>query len=116
VKSQRHEFGAVFQENQLKPQSAFEFYGLQLPRQNESIPLHRVAVGTPFREFPCPDEELARLVARRGQIYTAWPMDKRPRLSLAGAQNKCPVLIRDGSYLLPEGEALPWPSETGGLC
>jgi HipA-like protein len=54
---------------------------------------------------PLPDEELARLVARRGQIYAAWPEDKRPRLSLAGAQDKCPVLIRDGHYFLPEGEA-----------
>jgi len=54
---------------------------------------------------PLPDEELARLVARRGQIYAAWPENKRPRLSLAGAQDKCPVLIRDGHYFLPEGEA-----------
>jgi len=54
---------------------------------------------------PLPDEELARLVAQRGQIYAAWPGATPPRLSLAGAQNKCPVLIRDGSTLLPEGEA-----------
>jgi serine/threonine-protein kinase HipA len=54
---------------------------------------------------PLPDKELARLIARRGQIYAAWPKDKRPRLSLAGAQDKCPVLIRDGHYFLPEGEA-----------
>ncbi len=54
---------------------------------------------------PLPDKELARLIARRGQIYAAWPEDKRPRLSLAGAQDKCPVLIRDGHYFLPEGEA-----------
>jgi serine/threonine-protein kinase HipA len=54
---------------------------------------------------PLPDKELAQLIARRGQIYAAWPKDKRPRLSLAGAQDKCPVLIRDGHYFLPEGEA-----------
>ncbi|MEA1891036.1 MAG: type II toxin-antitoxin system HipA family toxin [Pseudomonadota bacterium] len=54
---------------------------------------------------PLPDKELARLIARRGQIYATWPEDKRPRLSLAGAQDKCPVLIRDGHYFLPEGEA-----------
>jgi len=54
---------------------------------------------------PLPDKELARLIALRGQIYAAWPKDKRPRLSLAGAQDKCPVLIRDGRYFLPEGEA-----------
>jgi serine/threonine-protein kinase HipA len=54
---------------------------------------------------PLPDKELARLVALRGQIYAAWPKAKRPRLSLAGAQDKCPVLIRDGHTFLPEGEA-----------
>ncbi len=54
---------------------------------------------------PLPGKELAQLIARRGQIYAAWPKDKRPRLSLAGAQDKCPVLIRDGHYFLPEGEA-----------
>ncbi len=54
---------------------------------------------------PLPGKELAQLIARRGQIYAAWPKDKRPRVSLAGAQDKCPVLIRDGHYFLPEGEA-----------
>jgi len=54
---------------------------------------------------PLPGKELTQLIARRGQIYGAWPRDKRPRLSLAGAQDKCPVLIRDGHYFLPEGEA-----------
>ncbi len=54
---------------------------------------------------PLPGKELAQLIARRGQIYAAWPKDKRPRLSLAGAQDKCPVLIRDDHYFLPEGEA-----------
>ena len=54
---------------------------------------------------PLPDKELARLVARRGPTYAAWPVDKRPRLSLAGAQDKCPVLIRDGHTFLPESEA-----------
>ncbi len=43
--------------------------------------------------------------SKRGQIYAAWPVDERPRLSLAGAQDKCPVLVRDGSYFLPQGEA-----------
>jgi len=63
---------------------------------------------TPSREWhyrPLTEEDLSRLAARRGQIYTAGPLDERPRLSLAGAQNKCPVLIRDGRYLLPQGEA-----------
>lgn len=47
------------------------------------------------------EKDLADLVARRGQIYAAWPADERPRMSLAGAQNKCPVLVRDDRYFLP---------------
>lgn len=51
------------------------------------------------------EKDLADLAARRGQIYAAWPADERPRLSLAGAQDKCPVLLRDDQYFLPQGEA-----------
>jgi serine/threonine-protein kinase HipA len=51
------------------------------------------------------ENDLADLAARRGQIYAAWPSDERPRLSLAGAQDKCPVLLRDDQYFLPQGEA-----------
>ncbi|OFZ96260.1 MAG: hypothetical protein A2Z44_00185 [Betaproteobacteria bacterium RBG_19FT_COMBO_58_11] len=51
------------------------------------------------------EKDLADLVARRGQIYAAWPTDERPRLSLAGAQDKCPVLVRDDHYFLPQLEA-----------
>ncbi len=54
---------------------------------------------------PISDEELARLMARRGQIYTGWSADERPRLSLAGAQDKCPLLVRDDAYFLPQKEA-----------
>ncbi len=54
---------------------------------------------------PLPDEELSRLIAQRGRIHAALPENARPRLSLAGAQNKCPVLYRNGQYLLPAGEA-----------
>ena len=53
---------------------------------------------------PINDEELATLVAQRGQP-SPWPGEKRPRFSLAGAQNKFPVLVRDGKYLLPQGES-----------
>ena len=51
------------------------------------------------------EQDLADLAARRGQIYAAWPADVRPRLSLAGAQDKCPVLVRDDQYFLPQLEA-----------
>ena len=53
---------------------------------------------------PINDEELAALVAQRGQPYS-WSVEKRPRFSLAGAQNKFPVLVRNGKYLLPQGES-----------
>ena len=50
------------------------------------------------------DEELTTLVAHRGQVYT-WAAHERPRLSLAGAQDKCPVLVEDDTYWLPRKEA-----------
>lgn len=50
------------------------------------------------------DEELANLVTRRGQVYT-WIAHERPRLSLAGAQNKCPILLKDDEYWLPRKES-----------
>lgn len=54
---------------------------------------------------PLTEKDLADLAARRGQIYAVWSADERPRLSLAGAQNKCPGLVRDDQYFLPQGEA-----------
>ncbi len=51
------------------------------------------------------DDELANLVARHGQVYT-WTASKRPRLSLAGAQDKCPILVENDTYWLPEGASL----------
>lgn len=50
------------------------------------------------------EDELAHLVTRRGQAYT-WTANDRPRLSLAGAQDKCPLLIRDDHYWLPKKES-----------
>jgi serine/threonine-protein kinase HipA len=63
---------------------------------------------TPEQDYdynPLVDAGLEQLLLRRGHIYTAFPADQRPRLSLAGAQNKCPVLLRDGQYYLPKSEA-----------
>ncbi len=68
------------------------------------LPVERLPSGE-CHYRPITDEELANLAARRGQIYAAWPADERPRLSLAGAQDKCPVLVRDGGYFLPQREA-----------
>lgn len=68
------------------------------------LPLNRQPSGQ--RQYrPLTAGELAQLAARRGQIYAGWPADERPRLSLAGAQNKCPVLLRDDQVLLPQDEA-----------
>ena len=53
---------------------------------------------------PINDEELADLVSQRRQPYS-WSGDKRPRFSLAGAQNKFPILMREGKYLLPQEES-----------
>ncbi|MHB1530397.1 MAG: HipA domain-containing protein [Acidiferrobacteraceae bacterium] len=57
------------------------------------------------RYRPLTEHDLADLAARRGQIYAAWPADERPRLSLAGAQDKCPVLLREDQYFLSQREA-----------
>ena len=54
---------------------------------------------------PINDEELTALVSHRGQPYS-WSGEKRPRFSLAGAQNKLPILVREGKYLLPQEESL----------
>ena len=54
---------------------------------------------------PLTDEKLQNLVMRRGSSYVGISKDNHPRLSLAGAQDKCPVIIRDDQYLLPLQEA-----------
>ncbi len=50
---------------------------------------------------PLSSGELSELILRRGRIHAALPEQLRPRLALAGAQTKCPVLLREGQYLLP---------------
>ena len=55
---------------------------------------------------PLTDEALDRLLAQRGQgLLRRGELDDlpRPRLSLAGAQAKCPVLIENDRFLLPLG-------------
>lgn len=51
------------------------------------------------------DEELKIFLLRRGQISSINFGDNRPRLSLAGAQDKCPILVRENEYFIPEGSA-----------
>jgi len=54
---------------------------------------------------PLTEEKLQNLVMRRGSSYVGISKENVPRLSLAGAQDKCPVLIRDNQYMLPLKEA-----------
>jgi len=54
---------------------------------------------------PLGSEKLRRLVMRRGSSYVGISTDHRPRLSLAGAQDKCPVLVQNEQYYLPQKEA-----------
>lgn len=54
---------------------------------------------------PLSDEQLLKLIKRRGRNYEGISANNRPRLSLAGAQDKCPILIRGDRYLLPLQEA-----------
>lgn len=50
------------------------------------------------------ETELFNLVRRKGQPFT-WKGEDRPRLSLAGAQNKCPVLLKENTFFLPQNES-----------
>ncbi|NEZ04277.1 type II toxin-antitoxin system HipA family toxin [Wenzhouxiangella sp. XN201] len=52
------------------------------------------------------ERRFERILQQRGQGIAPRPTPNDPappRLSLAGAQSKCPVLIRDGEYFLPHG-------------
>lgn len=55
---------------------------------------------------PLDGRRFERMLQQRGQGIPSRPAPDDPappRLSLAGAQAKCPVLIRDGDYFLPRG-------------
>ena len=55
---------------------------------------------------PLTDEALHRLVLQHGRgAYLPQRDEPQPRLSLAGAQDKCPVLREQGRYALPTGAA-----------
>lgn len=52
------------------------------------------------------DRQLEQMIRQRGQgigLGAAGDGEPAPRLSLAGAQAKCPVLIREGGFSLPQG-------------
>lgn len=50
-------------------------------------------------------EEINRKITQRSRIPMIVSGEQRIRLSLAGAENKVPVLYRDGRFFLPEGRA-----------
>jgi serine/threonine-protein kinase HipA len=51
------------------------------------------------------ERALHELVLRRGPAYFSGDASVLPRLSLAGAQDKCPVIYDQGNYALPVGVA-----------
>ena len=69
---------------------------LLIPEQDPSLTHQYLPLG-PAR--------LRNLVQRRGQMPGTASAHERPRLSLAGAQQKCAVLFADGRYRLPRDNA-----------
>lgn len=63
---------------------------------------HRPSTECEYREIS--GDELTDMVTRRSRPY-AWAANERPRLSLAGAQDKCPVLVKNDVYWMPRKEA-----------
>lgn len=51
------------------------------------------------------EDELRKIVLRRGNIATFLHEKNRPRLSLAGAQDKCPIFFDQTHFFLPKGGA-----------
>lgn len=54
--------------------------------------------------FSLSETDLKTLLRRKGQTIQ-WETHERPRLSLAGAQNKCPILVKGNKYYIPKKEA-----------
>lgn len=48
---------------------------------------------------------LKKFIMRKGSTIGLTPKEQRPRLSLAGAQDKCAVYYKGGNYYLPESSA-----------
>jgi len=71
-----------------------------LPYTSEPLPT------TEWKYKTLSEEKLRTLINRQGQIYSFTNNEGLPpRLSLAGAQNKCAVLIKEDVFFLPENEA-----------
>lgn len=50
-------------------------------------------------------EDLKKIILRKGNVFNLAEKNHRPRLSLAGAQNKCPLYFDGNDYFLPEDAA-----------
>ena len=57
-----------------------------------------------YKYHPLSEDEFKNLVLDQGQTYTP-SGETRLRLSMAGAQQKCPIFYEEGAFWLPEGEA-----------
>lgn len=68
-----------------------------LPNKRTPMPTAKYAILS--------EDKLRNLIMRRGRSYVGISQNDRPRLSLAGAQDKCPILIRKEQYYLPLQEA-----------
>lgn len=51
------------------------------------------------------DDALKKILRRKGSVSGLTSYEDRPRLSLAGAQDKCPILFEDDHYFLPQDAA-----------
>ncbi len=60
---------------------------------------HRPGVERRYREIT--GQGLAELIRIGGEFHS-WPSSERPRLSLAGAQDKCPIMLTNERYWLPK--------------
>lgn len=58
-------------------------------------------ISTSFREIP-KDELTKRIKERKNKNITIW--DQKPRLSVAGVQDKLPIIVLDDKYGIGEGE------------
>ncbi|HKY69742.1 MAG TPA: HipA N-terminal domain-containing protein, partial [Gammaproteobacteria bacterium] len=50
-------------------------------------------------------EELQMIISRKTNLIGSVSQENRPRLSLAGAQDKCPIFYDKDNYYLPQGAA-----------
>lgn len=62
-------------------------------------------IDVPFHYQRLTHDQLEQILRRKGQVFNLATKDERPRLSLAGAQDKCAVLFDGQDYYLPNGAA-----------